>query len=87
MRVRLRTEARRRKGLAGVANKVRIEGRTDAAHHVEISLGEHQMQVVALLDADPVLTRDDTTRGDAGFENFAAGRHHPCELVRVATIK
>src|SRR5690348_13716461 len=76
----LAAEARRGEDLAGVRETARVERRTDALHHLEVDLGEHQRHRAGLVRADAVLAGDRAPGLDACLEDSR------CELLRAGGL-
>jgi len=75
-----------RKDLAGVERAVGIEGVVDAAHEVEIGIGEKQRHELGLFHADAMLAGERAANFDAVANNFSGSLHGAFELPFVARI-
>src|SRR5262249_46694744 len=76
----------RRNRLAGVAQGIRVEDGAQAAHLLEIRLGEEVGHVRDLLQPDAVLAREAAPHVDDEPEDLVAGGPHALDGSRLALV-
>src|SRR6266699_1077293 len=92
MRWRARTGANfaaafaEREDLAGIEQTSGIEGVVDAAHEVEIGVGEKKRHQLGLFHADAVFAGECATNFHAIADDFRGGLHGMFELPPIARI-
>lgn len=74
------------KDFAGIERSVRIEGVVDAAHEIEIGVGEKERHELRFFHADAVLAGKRAADFDAVTDNFGGGSQGAFELRFVAGI-
>src|SRR5690625_1656020 len=83
----LTAQPRRRKHLAWVGHRLRVEGAANHLHGVEVLIGEHPRHVLGLVRTDTVLTGDGPTMRDAQIENRAGDLLSPFGLSGIGTVE
>src|SRR3981189_2718103 len=75
-----------RKDFAGIERAIGIEGVVDAAHEVEVGVGEDEWHELGLFHADAVLAGKRAADFEAVTDNFGGGLHGAFELGGIARV-
>src|SRR6266478_1156773 len=74
------------KDFAGIERAMGIEGVVDAAHEVEVGVGEYERHELGLFHADPMFAGERAADFEAVTDDFGRGLHGAFELGGIAGI-